>query len=88
MCLFSIISPKKANEERRGDVDMVEKKLHKGVWTKSELDLLIKLFPDYPTAEIAAQLGRPNIAVKKKASRIGLRKSEQRLKSIGRNIRS
>jgi hypothetical protein len=59
-------------------------KLIKGVWSKSELNKLKKLFPNNPTAKISAMLGRPNDAVKKKASRMGLRKSKKYLKSLGR----
>jgi hypothetical protein len=62
-----------------------KKKLTKGLWTKSELSLLKKLFPNNPTAQIAAKLGRPTDAVKKKASRMGLRKSMKYMKSLGRS---
>jgi hypothetical protein len=61
-----------------------KKKLIKGLWAGSELSLLKKLFPNNPTAEIAAKLGRPNDAVKKKASRMRLRKSKRYLKTLGR----
>jgi hypothetical protein len=61
-----------------------KKKLIKGLWSKSELTLLKKLFPNNPTAQIAANLGRPNDAVKKKASRMKLRKSRKYLKTLGR----
>jgi len=61
-----------------------KKKLIKGLWSKSELALLKKLFPSNPTAEIAAKLGRPTDAVKKKASRMRLRKSKKYMKSLGR----
>ena len=60
------------------------KKLKKGLWTKGELNQLKKLFPNNPTAKISSTLGRPNDAVKKKASRMGLRKSKRYLKSLGR----
>jgi hypothetical protein len=60
------------------------KKLKKGLWTKGELTQLKKLFPNNPTAKISATLGRPNDAVKKKASRMGLKKSRRYLKSLGR----
>jgi len=59
-------------------------KLIKGLWSKSEVNLLKKLFSNSPTAQIAARLGRPTDAVKKKASRIGLRKSKKYMKSLGR----
>ena len=61
-----------------------KRKLIKGLWSRSELALLKKLFPNNPTAQIAAKLGRPNEAVKKKASRMGLRKSKRYLKTLGR----
>ncbi len=63
---------------------MAKKRAIKGVWTKSDLSLLKKLFPNNPTARIAAKLGRPTDAVKKKASRMGLRKSKRYMKSLGR----
>ena len=64
---------------------MAKKKLVKGLWSKSELSLLKKLFPNNPTAQIAAKLKRPTDAVKKKASRMGLRKSKKYMKSLGRS---
>jgi len=63
---------------------MAKKRAIKGVWTKSDLSLLTRLFPQNPTAKIAAKLGRPTDAVKKKASRMGLRKSKRYMKSLGR----
>jgi FixJ family two-component response regulator len=60
------------------------KKLVKGLWPKSEVKLLRKLFSNNPTAKIAAELGRSTDTVKKKASRMGLRKSKKYLKSLGR----
>jgi len=54
------------------------------LWTSSEVNLLKKLFPTNPTSKIAAQLRRKTDAVKKKASRMGLRKSKRYLRSIGR----
>ncbi len=57
----------------------------KGLWSKSDVSLLRKLFPSNPTAKIAARLGRPTDAVKKKASRMGLRKSKKYMKSLGRS---
>ena len=62
-----------------------KKKLVKGLWTKSELSQLKKLFPNNPTAKIAAKFNRPTDAVKKKASRMGLRKSKRYMKSLGRS---
>ncbi|MCP4258960.1 MAG: hypothetical protein GY774_15865 [Planctomycetes bacterium] len=63
---------------------MAKKKLVKGLWSKSEVSLLKKLFPNSPTAKVAASLGRPTEAVKKKASRMGLKKTKRYMKSLGR----
>jgi hypothetical protein len=56
----------------------------KGSWTGDDVKQLKKLFPDRPTAEVAAELGRPTEAVKKKASRMGLKKSRRYMRSLGR----
>jgi hypothetical protein len=56
----------------------------KGSWTRGDVKQLKELFSDRPTAQVAAQLGRPTEAVKKKASRMGLRKSRRYMKSLGR----
>jgi len=55
------------------------------LWTKAEVSLLRKLFPTNPTSKIAKKLRRKTDTVKKKASRMGLRKSKRYLKSIGRS---
>lgn len=54
------------------------------MWPTRDVNLLKKLFPTNPTSKIAKKLGRKTDAVKKKASRMGLRKSKRYLKSIGR----
>ena len=64
---------------------MAKKKLVKGLWSKSEISLLKKLFQSNPTAKVAVKLGRPVEAVKKKASRMGLKKTKKYLKSLGRS---
>jgi len=61
-----------------------KKKLVKGLWSKSEVSLLKKLFSNNPTAKIAAELSRSVDTVKKKASRMGLRKSKKYMRSLGR----
>jgi hypothetical protein len=63
---------------------MAKKKLIKCLWSKSEVSLLKKLFPNNPTANVAARLGRSTDTVKKKASRMKLKKSKKYLKSLGR----
>jgi hypothetical protein len=60
------------------------KKSARGTWSTRDVNLLVKLFPNTPTAEIAKKLKRKTDAVKKKASRMGLKKSRRYLKSIGR----
>jgi hypothetical protein len=60
------------------------KKAARGLWSKADVNLLKKLFPTNATSKIAKQLKRKTDAVKKKASRMGLRKSKRYLKSIGR----
>ena len=60
------------------------KKSARGTWSTKDLNLLVKLFPNTPTAEIAKKVHRKTDAVKKKASRMGLKKSKRYLKSIGR----
>ncbi len=59
-------------------------RLIRGAWSKGELNLLRKEFPNKSCAEVAKKLGRPLYAVKKKASRMGLRKSKRYMKSLGR----
>ena len=63
---------------------MAKKKLIKGAWSKSEMGVLKRLFANNPTAQIAAKLGRPTEAVKKKAYSMGLKKSKKYMKSLGR----
>ena len=56
----------------------------KGRWSTKDLNLLKKLFPANPTSKIAKKLHRKTDAVKKKASRMGLKKSKVYLRRIGR----
>ena len=63
---------------------MAKKKPVKGIWTKAEITLLKKMFPNTVTATVAAKLGRPVDNVKKKAYKMGLKKTKKHLKSIGR----
>ena len=64
---------------------MAKKKPVKGLWSKSEVALLRKLFPNNSTAKVAARLGRSLDTVRKKASRIGLKKTKKYLRSLGRS---
>ena len=60
------------------------KKLKTGPWSKEDVKILRKMFPNSPTLEVAAKLNRPLEAVKKKASRMGLYKSQTYLRKLGR----
>ena len=61
------------------------RKSARGTWSTKDINLLVKLFPKTPTAKIAKSLKRKTDAVKKKASRMGLKKSKSYLRSIGRS---
>ena len=61
-----------------------QKKLKKGVWTSADLKMLKSLFGDNSTADVAKKLGRGLDAVKKKASRMDLRKKKSYMKKLGR----
>jgi hypothetical protein len=56
----------------------------KGTWTAKDLGVLKKLFANNPTAMVAQKLNRGLDAVKRKASRMGLKKAKKYMKSIGR----
>ncbi len=60
------------------------KALKKGLWAAGEVKILKKMFNANPTAAVAKKLNRSLDTVKKKASRMGLRKTKKYLKSIGR----
>jgi len=72
---------KKATKKKKA---AKRKKVVKGLWSPSEVKLLKKLFANNLTAQVAAQLGRKTDTVKKKASRMGLRKSKKYMKTLGR----
>jgi hypothetical protein len=63
---------------------MVKKRTPKGRWSTQDLNMLKRLFPTTPTSKVAQKVGRKLDAVKKKASRMGLKKSRAYLKRIGR----
>ncbi|MCK4753436.1 MAG: hypothetical protein KAS75_08310 [Planctomycetes bacterium] len=56
----------------------------RGTWIAGDIKMLKSIFGNEPTAEVAKALGRPLEAVKKKASRMGLRKSKRYMRSLGR----
>ncbi|MGD0596357.1 MAG: hypothetical protein ABSA64_02400 [Sedimentisphaerales bacterium] len=60
------------------------KRISRGQWSKRDLNLLKRLFPATATSKIAKKMGRKTDAVKKKASRMGLKKSKAYLRRIGR----
>jgi len=53
-----------------------------GRWSRDEIRLLRKIFPDRTTALVAVQLNRSVASVKAKASALGLRKTKRCLKAI------
>ena len=63
---------------------MAKKKTPRGQWSKADINLLKRMFPVTATSKIAKKMGRKTDAVKKKASRMGLKKSKAYLKRIGR----
>jgi hypothetical protein len=63
---------------------MAKKRTPKGRWSTQDLNMLKRLFPTTPTSKVAQKVGRKLDAVKKKASRMGLKKSRAYLKRIGR----
>lgn len=60
------------------------RKLVRGLWSKDEVKLLKKLFPNRSTQETTDQLGRSFKSVQMKASKMGLKKSKKYLKSLRR----
>lgn len=60
------------------------KKSARATWSDKDLKILKKEFANTPTAVIAKKVKRKVDAVKKKASRMGLKKSKRYMKSIGR----
>ena len=75
---------RKAAKKKATKKKKTAKKKAKGLWSTKDLSLLKKQFPNTATSIVAKKLGRKTDAVKKKASRMGLRKSQRYLKSIGR----
>lgn len=61
-----------------------KKSTKKGRWTTSDVKVLKRLFSETATVQIAKKLGRSLDTVKKKASRMGLKKSKRYLRKIGR----
>jgi len=56
----------------------------RGIWTKRDLRDLKRLFPSRSTKEVAELMNRPLQAVKKRASRLGLKKSKKRMTALGK----
>ena len=59
------------------------KKLATGLWSKDDVKLLKKLFPNRRTQDVADQLGRTLKSVEQRAYRMGLKKAKKYLKSLG-----
>lgn len=76
---------RKAKKKRTSKRSRAKKgKGRKGMWSTADVNKLKKLFSENPTAMIAKQLRRSVDTVKKKASRMGLKKSKRYLRKIGR----
>ncbi len=60
------------------------KKLATGLWSKDDVKLLKKLFPNRRTQDVADQLSLSLTSVQKKATKMGLKKAKKYLKSLGR----
>ncbi len=54
-------------------------------WTPNELKTLKRLYPTKTTQEVAEACGRTLEATKRKAARMGLKKSAKYLKAKGRS---
>lgn len=61
-----------------------QSKLKTGPWSKDDVKQLRASFGSNNTADVANELNRPYDATKKKASRLGLRKTVAYLKTLGR----
>jgi len=75
---------KKKKAVKKKKKKSTRRKAAKGLWTGDDVKLLRKLFSTTPTSKVAKELGRKTDAVKKKASRMGLRKSKKYMRSLGR----
>ncbi|MHC4571802.1 MAG: hypothetical protein ACYS0C_06980 [Planctomycetota bacterium] len=75
---------KKAVKKKKKKKKSTKRKAAKGLWTAADVKLLRKLFSTTPTSKVAKELGRKTDAVKKKASRMRLRKSKKYMRSLGR----
>lgn len=55
-------------------------------WSDEDTAMLRYMYPDCSNAEIAEELERTVSAVKDKASELGLKKSHERLRLMGREL--
>lgn len=79
------MAKKRKAAKKKGTKKKTARKAAPGrTWSTKDVNSLKKLFGTNPTSGIAKKLGRNTDAVKKKASRMGLKKSRRYLKSIGR----
>ena len=59
------------------------KKLITGVFSKDEIKVLKKMFPNTKTKELAKKLNRKSKSVQARASKLGLKKTTKYLKEMG-----
>jgi hypothetical protein len=74
-------SPKKKTARKKRGKRII------GTWTKDDVKLLRKLYGSNPTADVAKQLKRGVDAVKKKAARMGLKKTKTYMKKLAKSRR-
>ena len=60
------------------------KKLVSGLWSKDDVKLVKKLYPNTISKKVADQLGRSLGSVMKKAKSMEVKKTKKHLKSLGR----
>ncbi|HUV66826.1 MAG TPA: hypothetical protein VMW24_23260 [Sedimentisphaerales bacterium] len=61
-------------------------KYNVGPWGVMDLAVLKKYFRNESTRKLAEELNRPYTAVRKMASRLGLRKSRRHMKKLGKLV--
>ena len=60
--------------------------LEKGKWTPEDEESLRQLYPTTPNKKIAAQLGRTQLAIRMKATNLGLRKNTEKSGSFANSF--
>lgn len=53
-------------------------------WTEAQIKTLLELYPHMPNTQVAEAVGRPVVSVVAKAHRMGIKKTPERLRQMGR----